>query len=439
VTERVVKVPDVGEGVAEAELVEWHVAVGDFVAADQPLADVMTDKATVEIPSPVDGTVAWMAGEPGDVLAVGSELVRITTEPPRTGDDAPAPVDAEAQSAPTPPVPREPDDDRVAKPAGSASEPEGETTEAAAPSTTSPLPERPRAAPAVRLRALEAGIDLRLVAGTGPAGRVTHTDLDAYLAATDDGARPGPAPIVADDGVEERKLIGLRRRIAQRMAEANAHVPHITYVEEVDLTLLQQLRASINADSETDGRQPKLTLLPFLVAALVHAVRAHPQCNARFDDREADGTGVLHVHRGVHVGIATQTPNGLMVPVLRHAETRDLFATADEIERLAAAARDGTATAAELTGSTITITSLGALGGLVTTPIVNRPEVAIVGVNKLQVRPVWDGAAFAPRTMMNLSSSFDHRIVDGWDAAQFVRHIKRHLEAPAALLMGTGG
>jgi 2-oxoisovalerate dehydrogenase E2 component (dihydrolipoyl transacylase) len=296
---------------------------------------------------------------------------------------------------------------------------------------------RPTAAPAVRLRAREAGIDLRLVTGTGPAGRVTHADLDAVLDGDGTTGPVRPRVVVADDGVEEVRLIGLRKRIAQRMAEANAHVPHITYVDEVDVTLLQQLRESLNADAGPD--QPKLTLLPFVIAALVEAVRAHPQCNARFDDHEADGTGTLHIHRGVHVGIATQTDNGLVVPVVRHAETLDLFDAARGVDRLAAAARDGSATSAELSGSTITITSLGALGGLVTTPIVNRPEVAIVGINKLQVRPMWDGTAFVPRSMINVSSSFDHRIVDGWDAAQFVQVIKRRLEAPARLLLGPAG
>jgi 2-oxoisovalerate dehydrogenase E2 component (dihydrolipoyl transacylase) len=306
----------------------------------------------------------------------------------------------------------------------------------------------------VRLRAIEAGADLRLVPGTGPGGRITHGDLDSYLHALANRPRHGsPAGVTdavrppADDSVAEAPLIGLRKRIAQRMAEANAHIPHITYVDEVDVTLLQELRESINRDTAERARDdpdpatppPRLTLLPFVVAALVDAVRAYPQCNARFDDTTAtDGTGTLRIHRGVHIGVAAQTPHGLVVPVLRHAETLDLFATAAEIDRLATAARTGAATVAELTGSTITITSLGVLGGLVTTPIVNRPEVAIVGVNKIQVRPVWDGSAFQPRSVMNLSSSFDHRIVDGWDAAQFVQHLKRRLEAPAHLLMHQG-
>jgi 2-oxoisovalerate dehydrogenase E2 component (dihydrolipoyl transacylase) len=263
---------------------------------------------------------------------------------------------------------------------------------------------------------------------------VSHADLDAYLAAADVSSTGWATRPVADDGVDDVKLIGLRKRIAQRMAEANTHIPHITYVDDVDMTLVQQLRESINGDAGPD--QPKLTILPFVVGAIVEAVRAFPHANARFDDDGVDGTGTLHVHRGVHVGIATQTDNGLIVPVVRHAETLDLFEVAAEIDRLASSARSGSATSAELSGSTITITSLGALGGLVTTPIINRPEVAIVGVNKLQTRPVWDGSTFVPRQVMNLSSSFDHRVIDGWDAAQFVQHVKRRLEAPAPLLRG---
>jgi len=429
-SERVVKVPDVGEGVAEAELVAWHVAVGDPVEHDQAIAEVMTDKATVEIPSPVRGTIVWRAGEPGDVLAVGSELVRIATGDgpvvPVAEPDAEVEVEAEIETA---------TEVEAAPPVEPASAPE--PPRVTAPDVGGPhhdVAARPQAAPAVRLRAREAGIDLRLVAGTGPAGRVTHGDLDAFVASPNRGDAAGRSTRpAADDSVTDVKVIGLRKRIAQKMSEANAHIPHITYVDEVDLTLLQQLRASIN-DEAVPGR-PKLTLLPFLTAAIVEAVRAHPQVNARFDDADG-GAGVLHVHHGVHVGIATQTDNGLVVPVVRHAEALDLFEVAAEIERLATAARDGSATSDELSGSTITITSLGALGGLVTTPIINRPEVAIVGVNKLQTRPVWDGAAFVPRQMMNLSSSFDHRIVDGWDAAQFVQRIRRRLEAPAPLLMG---
>jgi len=428
-TERVVKVPDVGEGIAEAELVEWHVAVGERVEADAPLAEVMTDKATVEIPSPVAGTVTWRAGDPGEVLAVGSELVKIAM-----GDGEVAAAEPEPEPQPeveTSPEPESGQPDRKPEPTA----PKERETE---PAPRERVPHhdvgaRPQAAPAIRLRAREAGVDLRLVPGTGPAGRVTHADLDGYLTDTTTGRAPARARVAADDTVSDIKLIGLRKRIAQRMAEANAHIPHITYVDEVDLTLLQELRESLNGDA-TDGGRPKLTILPFLVGAIVEAVGAHPQCNARFDD-QPDGTGVLHVHSGVHVGIATQTPNGLLVPVVRHAETRDLFECAAEIERLAGAARDGSATADALSGSTITITSLGAFGGIVTTPIINRPEVAIVGVNKLQTKPVWDGAAFVPRQVLNLSSSFDHRIIDGWDAAQFVQRIKRRLEAPGELLL----
>ncbi len=488
VSERVVKVPDVGEGVAEAELVEWHVSVGDVVTADQTLADVMTDKATVEIPAPVAGTVTWRAGEPGDVLAVGSELVRIatdagagsangdtaapepsTTAPTTTEPATEAANDSDAEGTATPdsgastsapsaaPTPAAPSRSASAPPRSTqapTTRSSGVPGDAAlsAPRPLHDVTARPQAAPAVRLRARTAGIDLRFVPGTGPGGRVTHDDLDRYAADTTIGraVTSGSATVVADDTVDDIKLIGLRKRIAQRMAQAN-RIPHISYVDEVDLTLLQQLRESLNAEAATAGR-PRLTVLPFLVGAIVEAVREHPTFNAHFDDSAgngtadgmADGTGTLRVHHGVHVGIATQTDNGLLVPVLRHAETLDLFQIAAEIERLATAARDGSATSAELSGSTITITSLGALGGLATTPIINHPEVAIVGVNKLQTRPMWDGSTgagaeagrFVPRQMMNLSSSFDHRIVDGWDAAQFVQVIRRRLESPAPLLIG---
>ena len=290
-----------------------------------------------------------------------------------------------------------------------------------------PEGEKPLAAPAVRLRAREAGIDLRQVSGTGPAGRITHEDLDAMFAKGPSSAR-GPAR-QARTAVEDIKVVGMRRRIAEKMSVANAHIPHITYVEEVDVTAIEELRAALNAGKRQD--QPKLSFLPFLMRAMVRAIEEQPNLNAHFDDE----AGVIHQHAGVHIGIAAQTPTGLMVPVVRHAEALDLWESGAELSRLADAAKAGTATREELTGSTITITSLGAMGGVVTTPIINHPEVAIVGVNKMMVRPVWDGSTFVPRKMMNLSSSFDHRVIDGWDAAVFIQRIKALIETPALIFI----
>jgi 2-oxoisovalerate dehydrogenase E2 component (dihydrolipoyl transacylase) len=429
---RAVRLPDVGEGVAEAELVEWHVKLGQLVREDDILAAVMTDKATVEIPSPIAGEIAWLAAEVGNVVAVGSDLVRLkvagednsrpgnaaakpeTLLPPVPPAKAPAgPAEAAPAARQTrEPVPPRPVRTAARRFAGGVPRPEGE---------------KPLASPAVRLRAREAGIDLRQVTGTGPAGRITHDDLDALFAHAPGVAKtPGLQPRT---GVEDIKLVGLRRRIADKMSIANARIPHITYVEEVDVTMLEELRASLNHDKRDD--QPRLTLLPFLMRALVLAVTDYPRLNALFDDE----LGVLHQHAGVHVGIAAQTNAGLLVPVIRHVEALDLWGCAAELVRLAEAAKQGTATRDALSGSTITITSLGAMGGVVTTPIINHPEVAIIGVNKMMIRPVWDGSRFAPRKVMNLSSSFDHRVVDGFDAAQFIQRIKTLLETPALIFM----
>jgi 2-oxoisovalerate dehydrogenase E2 component (dihydrolipoyl transacylase) len=443
--EHVIKLPDVGEGVAQAELVEWHVKVGDLVREDALLGAVMTDKATVEIPSPVEGEVVWLGAEVGDVVAVGSELVRLKV----AGDGKGGRIEVAAVGLPEPP-PAAHAVREAAAVARSAIPPSGEAVAAAAaapPATESaadrpvraatmrqsfrgaprPEGERPLAAPAVRLRAREAGIDLRQVPGTGPAGRITHEDLDAFFARGPVTARaPG---LQARTDVEDVRVVGLRRRIAEKMAIANAHIPHITYVEEFDVTALEELRATLNKQKR--GDQPKLTLLPFLMRAMVRAIAEHPNMNALFDDE----AGIVHQHAGVHIGIAAQTPVGLMVPVVKHAEALDLWGCGAEVNRLSEAAKAGTASRDELTGSTITITSLGAMGGVVTTPIINHPEVAIVGVNKIMVRPVWDGSSFIPRRMMNLSSSFDHRVVDGWDAALFVQRIKALLETPALIFI----
>ncbi|MBV9977138.1 MAG: 2-oxo acid dehydrogenase subunit E2 [Hyphomicrobiales bacterium] len=442
--EHVIRLPDVGEGVAEAELVEWHVNVGDLVREDAVLAAVMTDKATVEIPSPVEGEITWLGAKVGDVVPVGSDLVRLKIP----GEDAPAVAASSAQAkqkAQTEKTPR-----KEKQPSAPISERPGKTTaprelrEAAQPPEKRilarpgparqgtfgpPRPEglRPLASPAVRLRAREGGIDLRQVPGTGPAGRITHEDLDAFFAK---GAGAGrSAGLQPKTGVEEIKLVGLRRRIAEKMATAHSHIPAITYVEEVDVTALEELRASLNKEKRDNPQ--RLTLLPFLMRALVRAVEAHPVVNSLFDD----AAGVLHQHGGVHIGIATQTPSGLMVPVVRHAEALDLWGCAAELTRLSEAAKAGTAQRDELTGSTITITSLGALGGIISTPIINHPEIAIVGVNKMSVRPHWDGTEFVPRKMMNLSSSFDHRVIDGFDAAVFMQRLKALLETPALIFM----
>jgi len=435
--ERAIKLPDIGEGVAEAELVEWHVKPGDIVREDTLLAAVMTDKATVEIPSPVEGEVIWLGAKVGDVVAIGSELVRLKV----AEDSAETPVPRPTVAAPAPPSPDPPPPaaDRPETPTAAPRQPAPATATVAA---TSPRPhqasgrlwgaprregEKPIASPAVRLRAREAGVDLRQVAGTGPAGRITHEDLDAFVA-----RGPSVAPLRglrAQTAITDIKLVGLRRRIAEKMALAHAHIPHITYVEEIDVTALEELRAPLNHDKRED--QSRLTLLPFLMRAIVRAVAVQPQLNALYDD----DAGILHQHAGVHIGIATQTASGLMVPVVRHAETLDLWACAAEAARVADAARTGTAAREALSGSTITISSLGAMGGVVSTPIINHPEVAIVGVNKIVTRPVWNGAAFLPRKTMNLSSSFDHRVVDGWDAATFIQRIKTLLETPALIFM----
>lgn len=428
--EHVIKLPDVGEGVAEAELVEWHVKIGDLVREDAVLAAVMTDKATVEIPSPVDGEIVWLGAEIGDTVPVGSPIVRI-----KVAGDGPATAEPVVESKPEAKAPE------AAKAAPEPANKEEEKAPAAKPAATTaalkPVPrattglprpegERPLASPAVRLRAREAGIDLRQVPGTGPAGRVTHEDLDAFAAR---GAAVVVAGLQEKTGVEEIKVIGLRRRIAEKMALAKSRIPHITYVEEVDVTALEELRAKLNASKKPE--RAKLTVLPFLMRALVKAVGEQPQLNAIYDD----DAGIIQRHAGVHIGMAAQTPGGLMVPVVKHAEARDLWDCAAEVNRLADAAKAGTATREELTGSTITITSLGAMGGVATTPVINYPEVAIVGVNKIMIRPMWDGTQFVPRKMMNLSSSFDHRVIDGWDAAVFVQRLKALLEAPAMIFV----
>jgi 2-oxoisovalerate dehydrogenase E2 component (dihydrolipoyl transacylase) len=408
----VIKMPDLGEGIAEVELVAWHVKPGDRVVEDQALADVMTDKATVEIPSPVVGQVLALGGEVGQVLAVGAELIRIEVEGAGVAGEVPATASKMPQStaAEAPAMPSVPAPARHAAP------------------PTRPSGDKPIASPAVRRRAWELGIDLQQVTATGAGGRIMQADLDTHVAAHGAGTPASVRPAQLDD--EERiPVIGLRRRIAQKMQESKRRIPHFTYVEEVDVTELEALRARLNA--KWGAQRGHLTLLPLLVRAVVLAVREFPQINARFDDE----AGVVTRHGAVHLGIATQTEGGLMVPVLRHAEARDLWASAAEVARLAQAARAGKATRDELTGATLTITSLGALGGIVSTPVINHPEVAIVGVNRIVERPVMRGGAVVARQMMNLSSSFDHRVVDGVDAARFVQTLRAYLETPVTLFV----
>ncbi|MGD9966540.1 MAG: dihydrolipoamide acetyltransferase family protein [Hyphomonadaceae bacterium] len=485
----VFKLPDVGEGTAEAEIVAWHVRVGDVVKEDAPLVDVMTDKATVEMTSPVAGRIVSLNGEPGDMAPVGGPIVVFevdgeesaaspasgeggaskarggggATAQPSNVSASPAPSVSSADSSPA---------SGGAKANGGAAKPKikaqaGATWSedqvqaamqggapkatpvpaAAMPSSAAPKTKpqqavaRPepreasvrewsqaQASPAVRARAQKLGLDLGQVRGTGPEGRITHEDLDAVLVPAVGSRRTGSA-LAERNGIEPVKVIGLRRKIAEKMQDAKRRIPHFAYVEEADLTELEEFRTHLNATKRND--QPKLTLLPFLIRALVLALPDFPQINARYDDEQ----GVVYRHENVDIGIATQTDNGLIVPVVRHAEARDVWDCAIEVARLANAVRNNSAGKDELSGSTITVTSLGALGGIVTTPVINHPEVAIIGVNKLVERPVVKNGQIVVRKMMNLSSSFDHRVVDGYDAAAFIQRVKGLLEHPAALFI----
>ncbi|WP_330214830.1 dihydrolipoamide acetyltransferase family protein [Pseudomonas sp. AM8] len=413
----VIKMPDIGEGIAEVELSQWHVKVGDMVVEDQVLADVMTDKAMVDIPSPVHGKVIALGGEPGEVMAVGSILISIEVEGAGNAKDVPVaaePVKAAAvfEAKPAPVVENKP------APVAAAQAPVARDAD-----------ERPLASPAVRKHALDAGIQLRLVQGSGPAGRILHEDLEAYL--QQGASKPSTAanPYAERNDEEQIPVIGMRRKIAQRMQDATRRAAHFSYVEEIDVTALDELRVHLN--EKHGATRGKLTLLPFIVRAMVVALREFPQINARYDD-EAQ---VITRLGAVHVGVATQSDMGLMVPVVRHAEARSLWGNAEEIARLASAARNGKASRDELSGSTITLTSLGALGGIVSTPVLNLPEVAIVGVNRIVERPMVIKGQIVIRKMMNLSSSFDHRVVDGMDAAQFIQAIRGLLEQPASLFL----
>ncbi|WP_262140226.1 dihydrolipoamide acetyltransferase family protein [Pseudomonas sp. Marseille-Q5117] len=419
----VIKMPDIGEGIAEVELSQWHVKVGDLVVEDQVLADVMTDKAMVDIPSPVHGKVIALGGQPGEVMAVGSVLISIEVEGAGNLKEsaAPAPV-KEAPVAPKVEAAVE------SKPAAATAPRPAAVCQG--PMVAREADERPLASPAVRKHALDLGIQLRLVRGSGPAGRVLHEDLEAYLAQGQSNASAPVAAAYAQRNDEEQiQVIGMRRKIAQRMQDATQRAAHFSYVEEIDVTAIEELRAHLN--EKHGASRGKLTLLPFLVRALVVALRDFPQMNARYDD-EAQ---VITRLGAVHVGVATQSDVGLMVPVVRHAQARSLWDSAAEISRLANAARNGKASRDELSGSTITLTSLGALGGIVSTPVLNLPEVAIVGVNKIVERPMVVKGQVVIRKMMNLSSSFDHRVVDGMDAALFIQAIRGLIEQPATLFV----
>ena len=432
-----ITMPDIGEGIAEVELVAWRVQPGDKVAEDQILVDVMTDKATVEIPSPVVGTVLALGGAVGQVLAVGAELIRLEVEGAGNlkGGKGVGPAKAAAPAVPTaaaaPPA--------LQHKAALEKAPAPQAAPAAmnAARALRQTGDKPIASPAVRRRAWEAGIDLQYLVGSGAAGRILQEDLDAYADTYAAGKAGPPSAASAGGGLRyaERHdetavpVIGLRRKIAQKMQESMRRIPHFTYVEEIDVTELQALRVQLN--TRWGAERGRLTLLPLLMRAVVLALREFPQINARFDD----DAGVVTRYGAVHLGIATQTEAGLMVPVVRHAEARDLWGNAAELKRLADAVRTGKATRDELSGSTITITSLGALGGIVSTPVINAPEVAIVGVNRIVERPMIRGGAVVARQMMNLSSSFDHRVVDGMHAAEFVQSLRGLLECPATLFV----
>ncbi|MDC0655859.1 2-oxo acid dehydrogenase subunit E2 [Candidatus Poseidoniaceae archaeon] len=422
------KMPDIGEGVVEGEVVEWMVAVGDSVKEDDPILSVMTDKATVEIPSPVDGKVTKVIGEAGDILPVGVVCIEFEVD----GDGNASSTDAapEPEAAPDPEPKAEPKPTPTPEPAAAP-------TPAPAPSPAAAVARAPGtkalASPAVRQRARQANIDLYFVAGSGPAGRISHADLDAHIAGGASGAsstRPmGASARVEKNGTEDIKVIGLRRKIAEGMISSYTTIPHFSYFEEVDVTALEELRQHLNA-TRPEGA-PKLTYLPFIMQALVKALEERPECNALYDD----DSNVVTRHEAINLGIATQTDRGLFVPVVKHVEAMDIWQSATEMTRVTSATRDGKATADDLSGSTFTITSLGRLGGLGATPIINKPEVGILGVHNAKDRAVVKDGNIVIRRIMNLSSSWDHRVVDGHDGASLVQLVKSYLEHPATIFM----
>jgi len=417
------RLPDIGEGIAEAEIVAWHVKVGDRVEEDQQVADMMTDKATVEMESPVSGIVVELAGEVGDQVAIGAALIVVETdgdaaEAPET---APAPEAVEAQiEAETPGVEEAIDAPAPAPAATPAPAPAPEPV-AAAPAVSH---REVLASPAVRQRAKDLGIDLSQVKAA-EGDRIRHADLDAFLRYGSAQGYHAPHASRAREDVPV-KVIGMRRKIAENMAASKRAIPHFTYVDEIDVTALEEMRADLNANR---GARPKLTMLPFVIAAICRTLPDFPMLNARYDDE----AGVVTRHGRVHMGMATQTDAGLMVPVIRDAQDMNVWQLAAEITRLAEAARTGKAKVEELSGSTITITSLGPLGGIATTPVINKPEVAIIGPNKIVERPVFVGDDIVRAKLMNLSISCDHRVVDGWDAASYVQALRKLLETPVLL------
>ena len=408
--------PDIGEGIAEAEIVAWHVKVGDRISEDQPLADMMTDKATVEMESPVAGIVTKVAGEAGDVIAIGSMLVEIETATDISQVESTIKVEAVATVEDELPHAPEP---VAAEPAVVQERP----AVAVPQSPTISADHKITASPAVRQRAKELGVELTDVKAAG--GHVRHADLDAFLAyGSGQGYRASHISARREDEIV--KVIGMRRRIADNMAASKRHIPHFTYVEEIDVTAIEAMRADLNANR---GARPKLTMLPLLIVAICKTIPQFPMINARYDDEN----GVVTRHGAVHLGMATQTDAGLMVPVIRDAQDRNIWQLATEIARLADAARSGTAKSEELSGSTLTVTSLGPLGGIATTPVINRPEVAIIGPNKIVERPMFVGDTIEARKLMNLSISCDHRVVDGWDAANYVQALKTLMDTPVLL------
>jgi 2-oxoisovalerate dehydrogenase E2 component (dihydrolipoyl transacylase) len=427
-TRYVFKMPDLGEGTVEAEVVAWHVKVGDHVDEDQVMAEVMTEKAAVEVPSPVTGRVVSITGAPGDMVRVGAELIVFETESTAAGIVEPG-ESPEIPAAPGLPVVT------AAPPPPAAPAPSAVGATAADATAVPQRTGRVMASPASRRRAREAGIDLAQVGGSGPGGRITRGDLEAALAGASAPAASAPsgsspaAALARRTGTEEIRVIGVRRVIASRMTEAKRNIPHFAYVEEVDVTELESLRQHLNGRL-APGAAP-FTYLPFLVAALARVIEDHPQCNAWYDAER----NVVVRHRALHAGVATQTPDGLKVPVVRHAESMTVHELAEAIRRVSEAARSGKATREELAGSTLTVTSLGRLGGIVSTPIINAPEMAIIGVNKAVERPVVLDGAITVRRIMNLSSSFDHRFVDGHDAAAMIQALKDRLEHPATIFM----
>lgn len=424
------RLPDIGEGISEAEIVAWHVKLGDRVEEDQSVADMMTDKATVEMESPVSGTIVELAGEVGDQVPIGSALMVIETD---AVEEAASPATEESVlEAENPGV------EEAQTPAPLVGEGRGEVAapQAETPVATphpDPLPQGEReqkkvlASPAVRARALDLGVDLGSVK-PAEGDRVRHSDLDAFLRY---GSGQGYTPVRAPRADEAVRVIGMRRRIAENMAASKRAIPHFTYVEEIDVTALEETRAQLNAGR---GNRPKLTMLPLLIVAICKTLPDFPMLNARYDDE----AGVVNRSGAVHMGMATQTPAGLMVPVIRNAESRNVWQLATEIGRLAEAARAGSIASTDMGGGTITLTSLGPLGGIATTPVINRPEVAIIGPNRIVERPVFrsdgrGGETIARAKLMNLSISCDHRVVDGYDAASYVQALKRLLETPVML------